>query len=245
MKLIKLFFLVVISFAISMMLSCSKDDDSDNGNQDNDAPEFQAKNVDVPDYMEQSSDPYASMAVNYVTMANSFTGYTSSFTPPTKSTGFLKSTMDGPWTYTWTVEDGGNSYTVTLTITEEADGYSWTLTITGIMNGIELNNFVYMEAWQSHDEKSGSFKLYSPETGEAIMIVTWDMDENGVYTCTFEIPGDVLIEVIANPDGSGSLEVKKWHDTQYLLSFKAVWDSTGHGEWWTYDKGVLQDHGTW
>lgn len=238
-----LIWVLAVAF-LSFFVSCSKDDDEPEPQQQQ-APTFSTKTVAVPDAMMQSSDEGAQEAVAYVNLANSFTGLANSFIPPQKCAPY-KSTNDGPpWIYTWEVIDGEDQYTVTLTISQTSSGYEWDMVIDGTIDGIVVNNFLFMHGELSNDGKNGLFTLYDFETGEICMYVTWNTDDNGVYSVTFEIPEDIKVNVTSNLDGSGDVEVYEWENGNYQLEWKAVWTSDGHGEWWSYENGVLVDHGTW
>ncbi|MCB0807373.1 MAG: hypothetical protein KDC05_16390 [Bacteroidales bacterium] len=247
MKLSKNLYFVWFVLAMVIFTACSdKDDDPQpsNNQQNSESPELQTVSVFIPDEMAQSDNPGAMQAVNYISIANSFTGFAAAITPP-KSSPVFKSGLDGPWVHSWTFDDGTDLYTVTLTITENSDGYSWDMVITGTLGGNVLENFTYMEAWQNQAGTSGSFAMYDPEGSGEMMQVSWNTSESGVYTCTFEMPQDMIIEIISNPDGSGEVTVNEWYEGAYELTFEAQWDATGHGEYWEYYEGEIVDHGTW
>jgi len=243
-------FIIVAVISVMLILfmgSCSKDDDDNTqpDSQQQEAPTLETKVVELPQAMTQSNKPGAQMATTYANMANGFTGFASAMVPPAKS-GSFKSTLDGkPWVYTWDFSEGADVYSTTLTVIQTATEYIWTLVINGTLDGMILDNFLYMEANEMLDGSSGEFIMYDPEEQGVNMIVTWSTDGNGVYTVTFEVPGQVKIVLTSNLDSSGEISVYDWYETEYLLSFNAYWNSAGNGEWFEYYMGELEDQGIW
>lgn len=246
MKKSNLLFAFITLFFFSFIVSCSEKDDTEpQDQQTQEAPTLETKIVELPEAMTQSNDPGAQMATMYANMANGFTGWAGMMIPPQKSAS-LKSTLDGdPWVYTWDFSEGADAYSITLTIAETPTEYLWTMVINGTLGGMVLDNFLYMEANEALDGTSGEFVMYDPEEQGIGLIASWVTNSNGVYSLTFEMPGEVKIVLTTNLDNSGEISVYDWNETEYLLSFNASWDSTGHGEYWEYDAGELVDHGTW
>lgn len=235
---------VFITILFLAMGACSDKDDTDPNGNTQDAPALQTKTVTLPETMTQSNDPGAQMASIYVNMANAFAGFAGLMAPPPG--GYYKTTTDGdPWVYTWNYNEDGDVYTVTLTIFETSTHYEWTMIINGTVGGIVLTDFLYMEASQTKDGSSGGYQMYNPEIGGLAMTTSWATDQAGVYNLTFEVPVDIKIEMTSYPDGSGEIKVYEWFENAYELSFEAIWDAAGHGEWWEYYEGELSDHGIW
>ncbi len=246
MKKQKLLFAILSVLFLFVISACSDKDDTDpQDDPQNQAPTYLANTVTVPDAMAQSNDQGAQMANMYVSMANGFAGFAGMMTPPPYKSDF-KSTNDGdPWIYTWEFVEGSDAYTITLTIFETVTQYEWTMVINGVLGGVTLTDFMYMEANQNLDGTAGAFYMYDPDQSGDVMSVVWSTDANGVYYLTFEFTNDVKIELVSNPDGSGQISVYEWAVNVYQLTFEAIWDATGSGEWWEYYNGVLENSGTW
>ena len=236
---------VIALFFLSFMVSCSdKDDTEPQDQQTQQAPTLETKVVELPEAMTQSNNPGAQTATMYASMANGFVGFAGMMVPPEKS-GLYKSVQGDPWVYTWDFSEGADVYSITLTVAETSSEIMWTMVINGTLGGLVLDNFLYMEATETPDGSSGEFIMYDPEEQGMSMMVSWSTDGNGVYTVTFEVPGEMKIVMSSNLDGSGEISVYDWYETEYILEFNAIWDSIGHGEYWEYYEGELVDHGTW
>jgi len=248
MKKHNLFFITILSVMLAVFLgACSKDDDDDDNPtpQQQEAPQIETQMVELPDAMIQSDNPGATQATSYVNIANAFVGWSGMMIPPNKS-GSLKSTMNDPWIYTWDYNDGVDIYSVTLTVLETETQVEWTMVINGTMGGEVFTNFMYMEASELLDGSAGTFVMYDWENQGAIgMIASWSTDSNGVYYVTFEVPNEIKIEMVSNPNGSGSVMFYEFYDTEYLLEFMAEWTADGTGQWWEYYMGELVDEGFW
>jgi hypothetical protein len=244
-----LFSAIVLGMAM-FFGACSKDDD-DNSNPappPEEAPDYAAQTITPPDAMLESEDPGAQQAVMYIDMANGFVDMAGSFgNPPEKSAGFKSTNGDGPpWVYTWEVNDETGNYTVTLTINETGEGSEWDIVVNGVMDGITLDNFTIMHGEQSDDGKNGNFTVYDWENqGDVIFYLSWTTDDDGNYLLNIEITDSYKFNVAANADGSGSIEAYEWNGEDYEMTFKAVWDTEGHGQWWQYEGGELIDSGSW
>ncbi|MCF8403911.1 MAG: hypothetical protein K9H58_08200 [Bacteroidales bacterium] len=239
------YLLMLFSATILLLISaCSKDNTEPSQEPTKDAPTFETKTVTPPDAMMESSDPGAQMAVSYISLANSFSGFAGMMTPPGGAP--YKSTLEGePWVYTWEFNEGQDVYFITLTILETTTHFEWNMLINGTLSGLVLTDFLYMDASQTLDGSSGEYTLYDPEEVGYVMKASWSTDAAGVYMLSFEIPEDVIIELVTNPNGSGEIATYEWNGNVKELTFEAIWDATGHGEWWEYFEGALSDHGTW
>jgi len=238
MKTLRILMIAFLSVII-VFTGCKKDDDADPA-----APEYQVKSVTIPADMQNSNNIGAQQATAYVNMANSFANVGAMMVPPAKST-LVENLKDGtPWTYTWDIVDGDDNFSVTLTVTEDAIKYMWEFTITGIINGINVNNFVYLRGIEYKDGSYNSLEAWNPETGDLEFIWTWT-DTGGIFTMVLEFPGDFKIIAIVNPDGSGSLEYYDWANNQWVMSFRVIWTAAGTGEYWVYEDGIVVENDTW
>jgi hypothetical protein len=244
MKTVKFLILFTTIFSLVIVSSCKKDDDVD-PNNNNDFTAYEIKTVTVPDAMVQSNDEGAQTARTFIGMANSMSGYGGMMTPPSKSTAVTHFKDGGTELYSWEINEGNTHCTITLTFIETTTSYSWAVTISGTLEGLILSNFTYIQAYSEKDETSGHMTLYDPEGSGVLMTQSWQEFANGTFECTLEMPQYLFIKVVTNADGSGSVEVKDWMNGQYVMDFRAEWDASGHGQWWEYLDGVIDEQGSW
>lgn len=242
MKTLKYFLLFTVIFSLVITTGCKKDDAADPVNN---FTAYEIQTVTIPDAMVQSNDEGAQTARTYLGMANGMSGLWGMMTPPSKSADVNNLKAGGPEIYSWEINDGNTHCTITLTFIETATTYSWAVTIDGTLEGITLSNFTYIQAYSEKDGTSGNMTLYDPEGGGVSMTQSWQELANGVFKCITELPQCLLITVVTNEDGSGSVEVKDWVNGQYLLDFRAEWDASGHGQWWEYIDGIIDEQGSW
>ena len=242
MKTLKFLILFTTIFSLVIVSSCKKDDDVD---PNNDFTAYEIKTVTVPDAMAQSNDEGAQTAKQFLSLANGMSGYGGMMTPPSKSTPVTNFKDGGVEVYTWEINDGDTHCTITMRFIETTTTYSWAVIIEGMLGGINLNNFTYIQAYQEKDGSSGYMTLYDPAGSGVLMTQTWQELANGAFEYTLELPQSLLITVVSNEDGSGSVEVKDWVNGQYVLDFRAEWDASGHGHWWEYIDGILDEEGYW
>jgi len=221
-----------------LVIGCSDDDEGPTGNNgETQQPTFSIDSITVPAAMAQSTDPMAQQAVTYVMMANAFSAYGSWFTSPTTSEG-------PPWTYTWTVDN----LTITLTVTEEGTNWVWDIVLSGTDGDYTYDNWLFIHAEQAKDCSSGQLMIYMPVTTEICLEWSWSVDAEGVYTFVmtsyYEEEG-LKVEITVNPDNSGELKLYTEVSEVYLLTFRAVWQADGSGQWWTYVAGLQTDSGSW
>jgi len=243
MKKQRLLLFTVIAILMLGISACSDKDETVPADTQQEAPVLETKTVELPETLVNSNDPAAQDVVAYTYMVNGFTGFAGLMTPPGGQGGGYKSTNDGdPLVYTWDFVEGEDAYSITLTIIQTETHYEWTMVINGTLGGMVLVDFTYMEASQTLDGATGEYNMYDPEYG-LLMSVVWSTDSSGVYTTTFEAPEDIKIEMTSNPDGSGTITVYEWYENGWVIEFEAIWDSSGHGEYWEYYEGELIDHG--
>jgi len=244
MKTLKILILFTTIFSLLIVSSCKKDDDVDPNNSNN-FTNYEIKTVQIPDAMAQSNDEGAQTARQFMSMANGMAGYGGMMIPPSKSTHVTNLKDGGTELYTWEINEGNTHCTITLTFIETATSYSWAVTINGTLEGLNLNNFTYIQAYSEKDETTGHMTLYDPAGSGVLMTQSWQELANGAFEYSLEMPQYLLITVITNEDGSGSVEVKDWVNGQYVLDFRAEWDASGHGQWWEYLDGIIDEQGSW
>ncbi len=240
MKNIRLLTLFTAILSIILATGCKKDDNPGSGQN---APEFKSKTVTVPDAMQQSNSPGAQMAVSYINMMNAMSSYENMMRPPGKT--IPVHFKDGENTYTWVVNDNSGSYTVTMVVSETVEKIVWDMYITGTMDGHDLTDFLFIHAFQKKDESGSDFLVYDTETGNEYMDISWNVMGDGATGYDFVVFQETSLKLIINADGSGSIEAKEWENGTFVLTYRATWDASGHGEYWEYDNGQQTDHGTW
>lgn len=244
MKKLKILSLATTIVFLLFSMACNKDE-NENPDPQNDPQEFNVETVTIPDAMAQSQDPGAIQAASYVNMANGLAVYGSMMTPPKKGNTTLKNGNDD--LVTWEINDGAtNVYTVTLKITETSSYIKWEMIINGFFEGTQANNFTYLLAEEFKDGSGSSFTVFDLENqGSFFMKMNWN-ESGGTTYFKLEVPQEVLVNIEVHANGSGKINVKEWENGEYLLSFSAIWDVSGHGEYWEYDgSGVLVNHDFW
>lgn len=238
-------FLILFSTIITCVLAtgCKKEETNE---PEKNMPEYEPKTVDVPSTMTQSNNYGAQTTASFITMVNSMATYGGFMSPPTKS-AVIRNLKDlGTESYSWEVNDGTSAYSVTLKVTETISMISWECILDGMISGHSMNNFKYIQAEESKDGMSSRFTLYDFVTSGINMDLIWQEQTNGNSLFTLEVPSEILLTIAVSNTGSGTLELKDWVNSQYMLSFKSSWDASGHGEFWEFDDdGVPIDHGEW
>jgi hypothetical protein len=137
-------------------------------------------------------------------------------------------------THTWTYTVDGVTWTMTAVL--QGDAYVWTYKVTGLVDGVQLNNFVMWTGTVSADGKTGTSQFFEHGTGTSTSILAWDLvwttAPNGAMTLTYrEYTGAAVtfkLVLTYNSDHSGSLDE---YDNGSTLSFHAQWLANGTGTW--------------
>jgi hypothetical protein len=234
--------LFIIFLVALFAFSCSDKKNNPTENQEQPPEQISAEPITLPQTLTQSQDQHAQMVNMYVQMLNQFQGFANSLIPRNGvgKVGVNSETLDGPpWVYTW----NSDSLNFKLVITIENDQYHWKLSISGTSYGHTFADFVYMEAWQSLDGKSGKLILHDFEEGNNTVQWTWNIDANGTETIEYtDSYSGTKIQVTQKADKSGTLKV--WQNN--VLTFQATWTGAGSGTWITYDENGNQTaSGSW
>ena len=236
-------FLMMLVFLL--VVGCSEDESPTkpaNSEPTTQPPAWDVDTIKVPQKMAESQDPKAQLAVCYITLANTISGYGLYILPPSTDEEFPgTSSQDGLfWTYTWTVED----LTITEKIWETEDKYVWHLIFNGTDGEFTYENWKFIHAEATKDGKSGHMIVYEHGTTEVEVQWTWNTDAQGVYTFVMTSDDD-RIEITVNLDYSGKLEFFEEVDDNYVLSLKVEWQSDGTGQWWVYEDGKITSTESW
>ena len=234
---------------LALVLNCSKNSTEPHTKDPGERPEMAIKEIAVPANMSQSSDPNAQMANAYVTMANSFRGWSYAFAPPVGLNKAMLSAErlgdDPKWSDTWT----DNGLTLTMLVFETDDKYMWEVRLTGVDGDQVFDDFLFIRSEQKKDETAGMLIIYDPELPDGVVKWLWDINAAGVYTMSLifdeNTPEAEKLVVASYPDNSGWLEYSEWINNQYVLDFRCEWDAAGAGAWWAYVDGVEDDSGAW
>jgi hypothetical protein len=228
----KLFTLV---FAAALLVTgCSKE--SSPTETEGTAPSIPSVNFKGP--TTNSQDVNAVLVKNYVTAMNS---YSLIFAPFATAQGVQSGN-----TWTWTYTEG--TLTVRFTATRQGDGsFTWKM----ILNGTDpddqtvYNNWTGIEGTTSADGKNGNWKIYDDNTTVLIAEYVWTTTNNVLTGTLKEYSGgavDYQSIVVNNPDNSGELKIY----AGTVMTYRAVWQANGAGQWWTYDSsGSQTGTGNW
>lgn len=246
MKTLKFLAFFTSIFLIILATGCEKDEETLGNTPTNESiAAYEAKTIEIPNVMANSSEAGAQETEIYMNMFNNMAMYGSMLTPPSKNAPIIQFKDSGTETHTWVVNEGSSNYTVTLNVSETSTMISWECILNGTMSGISFNNFIYIEAEEYKDGSSSRFTLYDWETFDINMELRTQKKENEAIEYTLEMPARMIITLIINTDGSGNLQLKDWEDIQYILTFESSWDASGHGEYWVYQDGDIVDQGSW
>jgi hypothetical protein len=239
--------LIIIALIIT---SCSKDEDVQPDLDDVEFT-FDAENppVTIPQGLQTSSDSRALLANAFLNQANGIIAIVSSIQPPPgadksstpingRSNGRVANTKENVSVYTWIASDGNNSVSYAYQVSETSTHYVFELFL-------KVNNDDYIRYWHSEQSKTGK---------QGFLELFGDYDE-GNYTLRYEwaevagvfhfdmITADTEINIISNPDHSGSLKV--YENGQ--LETELTWNAGGTaGTYAEYDsEGNLEESGVW
>ena len=185
----------------------------------------------------KSSDPNVQSVTAAVASMNS---YAQQFSLLKSLSGVQKGNTE-TWTYRM------NTVTVTLTGTIQPDGSSqWAMVLNGTdTSGATYSNFTVARGTSSGDGKSGTWDLYDSTSTSPQSELSWTMTNsilNGTLKSFTGSSVSAQTVVVNNPDNSGQLTLY----TGTTLTFKAVWQPDGSGNWWTYDpNGAQTGTGNW
>ena len=218
-----------------IVAGCSKNESSPTENQPSSPP---LPNIVFKGPGSSTNDLGLIMIRSYIANANTF-AFT--FAPLAAATPVQSGS-----TWTWTYVN--KTLTLLLTATNQSDGtYLWKLVFNGVdaTDGTTYDHWLGVESTTSTDGKTGNGKSYVRNKSLVASEFNWTVTNN-VLTGTLKpyLNGTALGQtiVVNNPDNSGEIRVY----TGSILIYKAVWQTNGSGQWWTYDaNGVQTGTGTW
>ena len=248
---IKRFMVLILTLSILILIvGCSKDNDNNPaGPTVNNAPAFEVKTIDAPAKMTQASesgDYGATVGIAYLHMANGMSAYGGYFSHHTSMNKLQKVSDGDVWENEWSITD---SMTMKIKSTETNTKYTWELFLNGIDEGAVYNNWRMMYVEELKDGSSGFSNYYMDGSTELLLEWSWETNSEDIFHFVFIRHGDngEVIDITSNPDGSGEIKASSFTNspTKLTLTYKAVWNADGSGQWWTYTNGVVTDTKEW
>lgn len=234
---------------IALFSSCSKDNDEqvapENNLQDAQVGLFgeDAREIMVPEAMQQSADPHATAVNAYILNATMMPSlYSTLFVMPEEGVEKRSAPITASnarvaasdyWVYEW----GTDTTSIAYQFYEEGDQQFFEM----FMRTESKGYLKWMEIVQSKDGKEGVMKMFD-DAGES-MVWTWEVraDESYYFTYRSNNEDDYRYEIISNKDLSGSIKSYSAGN----LDMEMNWDSAGNGSWKEYEDGSLVDEGFW
>ncbi|NUN68882.1 MAG: hypothetical protein HUU02_04130 [Bacteroidetes bacterium] len=168
-----------------------------------------------------------------------------------KSFATLPGTQNGN---VWTYSETSNGLTVTVTTTLLSDGsYTWSI----VMNGqyvdddttVTVNNWKAFEGTSSADGKTGTWRMHDYNSSTPILDMNWATNAAGVESgsMSFYEKGTIIsqVDIVNNPNGSGSLTTFEKGTTALYKRMELLWNPDGTGSYKIYNEaGVVTEQGT-
>lgn len=233
------FFLLSFLILILFAAGCSKNDSgpsSPTNNPGNSTPPA-VPTVSFRGPASTAQNPSLFLINGYIQAMNILTNYSNMFAN-------VQATFDNG---VWTRKFLNGTITALLTTTQLSNGtYSWKLTFNGTSDSASYVNWLALEGTSSADGKTGTWKLYANNTNLLQGEYTWQRNDDGSLAGTIRQYNNgteqTRIEAKNNSDNSGQVTVYSKNN----LSYKAIWQSDGTGQWWQYDStGSIVHQGTW
>lgn len=245
---------LVLFLGVTLVMSCSKDDDNSGGQSDNNPKAditFFQKEIVLPQALQNQTDMHAQDLVSRVESIKSFGMYaaftqvppgadvshepidaTGSFDRPEPTT--LSSTNYTVYTYSY-----GGEVTIAYQFSVQ-DGMD---VVEIFYSSPETNGFVkYMDIRQTQDGNNGTMKFFGFEDGSYLYKWTWQINDDGSILINFnigqDIDGNISYEMLYHEDMSGYL---KYYEGS-TLSLEFNWNANGSGNWTNYLDGTS---GSW
>lgn len=250
MKLVKLFFLISLSF---FTFSCSEDDEPEVSELEDIRLSFAERGevIELPAGLINSSDPYAQTAYSHALSANLMTAYFSFFAFPdgaTKTTNRIvaanaRTSAAGEYlVYTWSdPQVGGIAYQ----LGDLGDRYSFEVFFRNVGSTKWLR---YLYAEEKKDQSSGFMRIFNIDAEDASFAVveySWTRANQSIvfrYNLFTENEPTVSAVITVNETtNAGKVEYFIGADLISLIS----WDALGNGTWKEYEDGIVINEGSW
>lgn len=241
----KLLVLTAICMGLFFIVGCSSDEEGPVTPTEKapDPPEFQMKELSVPDHMMNSGDAKAQLAVSIIEAAQSFVGTGCVFAPPEGATVLTES--KSAWEYSWA--EGAVTKRLAITALTSINQHKWQVYYTGTKDGVALDNWRFMDAGQTTDLSSGHVYVYKLNTKQIIQEWTWRTDANSFTLERYEhAEPRSKIEIDIKTDHSGKVERFVPSTTGSMMHDLLInWKADGTGNWWVYENGMTKGSGSW
>jgi len=239
--------LAFIGLSLTLIISgCKKDDDKDNTPEPvskKPAIESKAEMIQVPEAMQQSTDPKAQEATLMVETMASLASYFVYFDPPanatqigTKSTNESWKWTDGEYYYYYTYQQTSTKYTWEIKLGTDGETY-----------------YDFLLAEEALDGKSGNIRIYYDafyyegiSTEDWYFDYSWEFDNSNNLTVDmyYYLGEEGYLRYYGKFMNNGSGELSYY--IGQTMFYKMTWTATGSGQWYEYDlEGNLIAQGAW
>ncbi len=241
----KLFTMTALCMGLFLFFGCSSDEEGPVKPTEKapPPPDFELREITVPDKLANSGDAKAQLAMNLVDQAMSFEGTGCVFAAPEGATVLAES--KAAWEYSWV--EGALTKRLAITSLSSINQRKWQLYFSGSTDGASLEDWRFMDAGQTTDLGSGHVYVYKTNTKQIILEWTWRTNQ-GQYTLEKYDHSDPRskIEIILRADGSGKVERFTLSTSGSLMHDLLInWAADGSGTWWTYENGMTKETGSW
>lgn len=165
-----------------------------------------------------------------------------SFFVPFKS---LKSKHVGK-TWEWNYANG--TLDITYSTTYQSDSlYLSKMIWNGVdpTDGTVYRNWIAVDGASTRDGKTGELSFYKSNTSDLISRFQWFTKLGNLEGIRDFFSGSTLtgnIDILNSPGGLSG-ELRQY--TSGKITFEAIWQPNGSGQWWTYLNGVRATSGIW
>jgi hypothetical protein len=222
-------FQLLIAVALLASTSCSKEEEPQSTYKKPTIAD-RVNVVEIPTALENSSDPNAQMAADWMGMANGISQFASSFTiPENAQTGNAKSSGT---VYFWNY----GAYSYWMTFSELADKYVWKYEYA--FPG--TSRFTLIEAEEYKTGKQGGWKIYDEGINhEIIWEYDWNISSSNDFSAEMMMSGYQTIKFIVNDNANHSGNFKAYiSDVKFV---DIIWNANGSGTWWySFDGETFQ-----
>jgi len=235
----------LIILIILLFPGCESDDNGTSSSSKTPAPPtFSLKSMQLPAYLEASSNQDAQELKECIANAQNLEFYGCCFDAPAAEQNVEKSYTEPEWTLEW--EENGLQKQ--LKITDQNERVSWEMYLTGTFKNTSVTDWLRMEAIQRKDRSNGHATLYKTGTSSINYEWIWYSFETGEYklirNCFHEEQTKIIITLQA--DHSGTVEIQGLNSKGVLeVKTRYIWYVNGKGEWWTYEDAAQTNHGVW
>jgi len=240
---------LLLGLAAFAAIGCGDDDESNptgtggGGGGTTTTVDLTSAQVEIPSAMQTAagSNPGAAQAVGAINLANSFTAYSSWWTPPSGIKDMIPTEALGADTI---ISWSQGELTIILELTPSGSVTSFAVTIDGFDGDRTYDSFIFLQGFVMNDGSEGNLGIKNPDDpGSNLLFWQWLVNPNNVFILDLISSDDEgYLTVMENPDGSGSVT----QEFGQVLSFEADWTAGGGGTYTIYDgQGQPTQNGSW